>query len=449
MAVTRDGMPIRCWTFPGNTADTGIIRRVREDLAGWNLHRMVWVADRGFASAANRAYLTRGGGHYIHAEKLRHTNTEAAAALARPGRYHTVAGNLRVKEVSRRSRRGRRRRRRGPRGAVRGLPQPRTSRPRRRRAGQPDHPPERADRRLRHLAYSPSRRAGRQPQDQARTAPLPAPHRGRAAAHRPRRRHTRGAPGRQWLLRTSDATLSAEDLRRLAACPSCSRVYARDTFAMVTAGVTGGKTVPATVAANPLLFVTLTAPSFGPVHTAHEDGRRCHPRSRETACAAWPARRAAWPCTRPGEELVGAPLCDECYDTASAVVWQWWAPELWRRFTIALRRSLARTLGVAESRLGAGGVGAVRQGRRVPAARAGALPRPDPPRRPRSRGHRRTRTAWTPPRSPEPFGRPCRVSRCSFPVSMTTTWRVGCVGAGRSMCGSCDRGSAPTTRPGR
>ncbi len=100
MAVTRDGVPIRCWTFPGNTADTGIIRRVPEDLAGWNLHRMVWVADRGFASAANRAYLTRGGGHYIHAEKLRHTNTEAAAALARPGRYHTVAGNLRVKEVS-------------------------------------------------------------------------------------------------------------------------------------------------------------------------------------------------------------------------------------------------------------------------------------------------------------------------------------------------------------
>ncbi|MGV0990612.1 IS1634 family transposase, partial [Limnohabitans sp.] len=59
----------------------------------------VWVADRGFASAANRAYLTRGGGHYIHAEKLRHTNTEAAAALARAGRYHSVAGNLRVKEV--------------------------------------------------------------------------------------------------------------------------------------------------------------------------------------------------------------------------------------------------------------------------------------------------------------------------------------------------------------
>ncbi len=100
MAVTRDGVPVRCWTFPGNTNDTSIIRTVKDDLAGWNLHRMVWVADRGFASAANRTYLTRGGGHYIHAEKLRHTNSEAASALARPGRYRTVAGNLRVKEVA-------------------------------------------------------------------------------------------------------------------------------------------------------------------------------------------------------------------------------------------------------------------------------------------------------------------------------------------------------------
>ncbi|MBA2390556.1 MAG: IS1634 family transposase [Geodermatophilaceae bacterium] len=100
MAVTRDGVPVRCWTFPGNENDQRIIRTVKDDLAGWNLHRMVWVADRGFASAANRAYLTRGGGHYIHAEKLRHTNGEAAAALARPGRYRTVAGNLRVKEVA-------------------------------------------------------------------------------------------------------------------------------------------------------------------------------------------------------------------------------------------------------------------------------------------------------------------------------------------------------------
>src|SRR5690349_14098724 len=100
MAVTRDGVPVRCWSFPGDTADTAIIRTIKDDLDGWGLRRLVWVADRGFASAANRAYLTRGGGHYIHAEKLRQTNTEAAAALARAGRYRTVADNLRVKEVS-------------------------------------------------------------------------------------------------------------------------------------------------------------------------------------------------------------------------------------------------------------------------------------------------------------------------------------------------------------
>lgn len=99
MAVTRDGIPVRCWTFPGDTGDQKIIRTVKDDLGAWNLRRLVWVADAGFASAANRAYLTRGGGHYIHAEKLRRTNTEAATALARPGRYHTVADNLRVKEV--------------------------------------------------------------------------------------------------------------------------------------------------------------------------------------------------------------------------------------------------------------------------------------------------------------------------------------------------------------
>ncbi len=99
MAVTRDGVPVRCWTFDGNTTDTAIIRTVKDDLGAWGLRRMIWVADRGFASAPNRSYLTRGGGHYIHAEKLRHTNAEAAAALARAGRYHQVAGNLRVKEV--------------------------------------------------------------------------------------------------------------------------------------------------------------------------------------------------------------------------------------------------------------------------------------------------------------------------------------------------------------
>lgn len=99
MAVTAEGVPVRCWTFPGKTSDQVIIRTIKDDLAGWMLNRVVWVADRGFNSVANRAYLQRGGGHFIVAEKLRHASGEAKEALARPGRYHQAAGNLEVKEV--------------------------------------------------------------------------------------------------------------------------------------------------------------------------------------------------------------------------------------------------------------------------------------------------------------------------------------------------------------
>lgn len=99
MAVTRTGIPIRVWTWPGNTNDTALIRQVKDDLRAWKLGRVVWVADRGFASAENRRYLQRAGGHYIIGEKLRGDSAEAQAALARPGRYHVVADNLRVKEV--------------------------------------------------------------------------------------------------------------------------------------------------------------------------------------------------------------------------------------------------------------------------------------------------------------------------------------------------------------
>jgi hypothetical protein len=99
MAVTREGIPVRCWTFPGNSSDQLIMRAIRDDLAGWKLNRVVWVADSGFASVANRAYLQRGGGHYVLAERLRSGSAEARAAISRAGRYQQVAGNLTVKEV--------------------------------------------------------------------------------------------------------------------------------------------------------------------------------------------------------------------------------------------------------------------------------------------------------------------------------------------------------------
>jgi hypothetical protein len=99
MAVTREGIPVRVWSWPGNTADSALIRQVKDDMRHWSLARIVWVADRGFSSATNRRYLQRGGGHYIIGEKLRSPSADVEAALSRQGRYKLVAGNLMVKEV--------------------------------------------------------------------------------------------------------------------------------------------------------------------------------------------------------------------------------------------------------------------------------------------------------------------------------------------------------------
>jgi transposase len=99
MAVTRAGIPVRVWCWPGNTTDSALIRQAREDMRDWTLARVMWVADRGFSSAANRRELRRGGGHYIIGEKLRSGSAEATAALSRQGRYSHVRDNLQVKEV--------------------------------------------------------------------------------------------------------------------------------------------------------------------------------------------------------------------------------------------------------------------------------------------------------------------------------------------------------------
>ena len=99
MAVTRDGIPVRVWCWPGNTSDSPLIRQVKDELRDWTLGKVIWVADRGFTSKANRRHLTAGGDGYILGEKLRSGSPEATAALARPGRYQDVSANLRVKEV--------------------------------------------------------------------------------------------------------------------------------------------------------------------------------------------------------------------------------------------------------------------------------------------------------------------------------------------------------------
>jgi Transposase DDE domain len=99
MAVTREGIPVRCWVWPGATGDSELIRQVKDDLREWATSKVIWVADRGFTSAANRRALMRGAGGCIIGEKLRGDSAEITAALSRQGRYAMVRDNLQVKEV--------------------------------------------------------------------------------------------------------------------------------------------------------------------------------------------------------------------------------------------------------------------------------------------------------------------------------------------------------------
>lgn len=99
LAVTKGGIPVRCWVLPGNTQDVTTVEKVKKDLSGWKLSRCVWVMDRGMNSEQNRAILQQAGGHYILGEKLRDNQAVHEEALRYRGPFHKVRENLKVKEV--------------------------------------------------------------------------------------------------------------------------------------------------------------------------------------------------------------------------------------------------------------------------------------------------------------------------------------------------------------
>lgn len=139
--------------------------------------------------------------------------------------------------------------------------------------------------------------------------------------------------------------------RRAQICPSCSDLYARDTWQLVHAGTTGGHhDIPAAVAERPQVFVTLTAPSYGPVHTTERAGdtrhQVCRDHHRTGGYRRCPHGKPLWCSTIHGEGdiHVGQPICGDCYDYIGHVLFTWHLPELWRRFTITLRRTLRREL---------------------------------------------------------------------------------------------------------
>ncbi|WP_425841598.1 replication initiator protein RepSA [Streptomyces fractus] len=122
--------------------------------------------------------------------------------------------------------------------------------------------------------------------------------------------------------------------RRASRCPSCAWTYAGDTYHLIRSGITGGKSVPATVRDHPRVFATLTAPSFGPVHNRPDSGRcRCGSSHAEH------------------DPALGTALDPASYDYAGAVLWNNHVGELWRRFTIYLRREIATRAGLTQSAL--------------------------------------------------------------------------------------------------
>ena len=149
--------------------------------------------------------------------------------------------------------------------------------------------------------------------------------------------------------------------RRVTVCPGCAETYRRDAYHIIRAGLIGGKGITPDVARHPAVFVTFTAPSFGPVHSRPVRQHTCTDKSRCT-CRPQPCRARREPGRCPhgrhdtcfarhtrDDARLGQPLCPDCYDYAAHVVWNNTAGELWRRTKQAIERrlgQLARRRGV-------------------------------------------------------------------------------------------------------
>jgi transposase len=99
LAVTREGVPVRSWVFPGHTPDVTTVTRIKNDLRGMKLGRALFVGDAGMYSAANLAELSKGAGRYILATPIRRIKEIKDEVLSHPGRYADIAPNLRAKEI--------------------------------------------------------------------------------------------------------------------------------------------------------------------------------------------------------------------------------------------------------------------------------------------------------------------------------------------------------------
>ena len=161
---------------------------------------------------------------------------------------------------------------------------------------------------------------------------------------------TAGALAFSSLALPDGVVLKACGSRKETRCPSCARVYRGDARHLVRAGLVGGKGVDASIASHPAVFLTLTAPSFGPVHRSRPEDGTCRPTNGDRRCAH--GRPLA--CRRRHDEdddAVGTPLCPDCYDYEGAVLHNGLTPELWRRTTVYVPRQLAAVVGTTQAAL--------------------------------------------------------------------------------------------------
>lgn len=99
LAVTKDGIPVRSWVFPGNTTDSSTVKKIRTDLRGWKLNRAMFVADSGMNSGDNRAELAKACGKYLLACRISSVAEIKRDVLSKKGRYTVFKENLHAKEV--------------------------------------------------------------------------------------------------------------------------------------------------------------------------------------------------------------------------------------------------------------------------------------------------------------------------------------------------------------
>ena len=132
------------------------------------------------------------------------------------------------------------------------------------------------------------------------------------------------------------ALLKACGQRRATRCPTCSATYQADAYQLVAAGLRGGKGIPETVSGHPMVFVTLTAPSFGAVHTRRPVEANPSPCQRADGMCQHDRPRSCVAVHEPDDDAIGQPICPECFQYAAAVLWNAHAGELWRRTTIGI-----------------------------------------------------------------------------------------------------------------